>query len=146
MAHRTHYFGINCTNGKYISFTSHQLDCSKPKPNVILPALKRKLQQLKKPFTLSPVQSCEANWNGVMSFLQLLVRSSHRLRYKLSRLQCPKSNLNFLKITRNLEENEILHEIYFAYTYYILYSNSFSSYVLCYISKIRLPLAWDSEW
>ena len=55
-----------------------------------------------------------------MSFLQLLVRSSHRLRYKLSRLQCPKSNLNFLKITRNLEENEILHEIYIAYTYCIV--------------------------
>ena len=46
-------------------------------------------------------------------------------------IHCPKSNQNFRDITRNVEENEMLHEI-------VRILSSFPRYILCYISENRL--------
>ena len=46
---------------------------------------------------------------------------------------CPKSNPNFRDITRNVEENEILYEIFRELS-------RFPRYVSCYISENRLSL------
>ena len=43
-------------------------------------------------------------------------------------LQCPKSNPNFRDIARNVEENEILHEIFRVVS-------RFPRYISCYFSK-----------
>ena len=51
---------------------------------------------------------------------------------------CPKSNSNFLDMTRNIEESEILYEIFRVIS-------RFPPYISCYISENRLPLglAWN---
>ena len=46
---------------------------------------------------------------------------------------CPKSNSNFQYITRNIEESEILYEIFRVIS-------RFPPYISCYISDNRLPL------
>ena len=50
-------------------------------------------------------------------------------------IHCPKSNTNFRDITWNwnVEENEILHEIFRVIS-------RFPCYISCYIAKSRLPL------
>ena len=48
-------------------------------------------------------------------------------------LYCPKSNQNFRDITQNVEENEILHEIFRLVS-------RFPRYISCFISESRLPL------
>ena len=47
-------------------------------------------------------------------------------------IHCPKSDPNFRDLTRNVEENEILHEIFPVVS-------RFPCYISCYISKNRLP-------
>ena len=46
---------------------------------------------------------------------------------------CQKSNQNFLHIIRNVEEHEILHEIF-------LVVSRFPRYISCFISENRLPV------
>ena len=48
-------------------------------------------------------------------------------------MHSPKSNLNFRDIAQNIEENEILHEIFRVVS-------PFPRYISCYISENRLPL------
>ena len=48
-------------------------------------------------------------------------------------IHCPKIIYNFRDITRNVEENEILHEIFRVVS-------RFPRYISCYISENRLPL------
>ena len=50
-------------------------------------------------------------------------------------LHCPKSNPNFPDITRIVDKNDILHEIFRE----VLVSR-FPRYISCYISENRLPL------
>ena len=48
-------------------------------------------------------------------------------------LHCPKSNPNFRDIAWNVEENQILHEIFRVVS-------RFPRYISCYIAENRLPL------
>ena len=58
-----------------------------------------------------PVLKKATNCYGGVCVLYYLCRNIHLLHYKyVPRLHCPKSNPKFRDITRNVEENEILHE------------------------------------
>ena len=50
-------------------------------------------------------------------------------------IHCPKSYQNFRDVTCNVEENEILHEIF-----RLVVVSRFPCYISCYISEYRLPL------
>ena len=54
-------------------------------------------------------------------------------------IHCPRSNQNFRDITRNVEESEILHEIFRVVS-------RFPCYISFYIVENRLPLEQCMIW
>ena len=81
--------------------------------------------------------------SGSLEIMKLLIASGARIdvdAYGGSiyiKLHSSKSNPNFRDITRNVEENEILHEIFRVVS-------RFPRYISCYISNNRLPLGQGS--
>ena len=68
-----------------------------------------------------------------MKFLQLLGPYLRNRLQNSNTIHCPNSYQNFRDITWNIEENEILHEIFHVVS-------RFPRYILCYISENGLPL------
>ena len=68
-----------------------------------------------------------------MKFLQLLGPYLRNRLQNSNTIHCPNSYQNFRDITWNIEENEILHEIFHVVS-------RFPRYILCYISENGLHL------
>ena len=70
---------------------------------------------------------------GIRKHKTLLSGDHVQSEKKSVSIHCPKSNPNFRELTRNVEENEIIHEIFRVVS-------CFPCQILCYTSETWIPL------